>query len=63
MPDGREAITVRVIDRISDLAPEQWDACAGRRNPFVRHAFLSALEESGSASRETGWLPQHCSFG
>ena len=28
-------------------------------NPFISHAFLMALEESGSASPETGWLPQH----
>ena len=28
-------------------------------NPFVSHAYLSALEESGSATAETGWLGQH----
>ncbi len=28
-------------------------------NPFVQHAFLASLEESGSASVKTGWLPQH----
>ena len=28
-------------------------------NPFLLHSFLLALEESRSASRETGWLPQH----
>lgn len=28
-------------------------------NPFISHAFLSALEESKSACAETGWLPQH----
>jgi predicted N-acyltransferase len=28
-------------------------------NPFVTHAFLSSLEESGSATLETGWLAQH----
>ncbi|MBS7541444.1 GNAT family N-acetyltransferase, partial [Ancylobacter lacus] len=30
-----------------------------RANPFVTHAFLSALEDSGSATAKTGWLPQH----
>ena len=48
---------------------EQWDACAnpgaGRPNqkmpfdPFVSHAFLLALEESQSATMETGWTPHH----
>ena len=28
-------------------------------NPFTLHAFLSALEESGSAVPEAGWLPRH----
>jgi predicted N-acyltransferase len=28
-------------------------------NPFLSHDFLSALEESGSATRKTGWLGQH----
>lgn len=45
--------------RIADIAADDWDACAGDDNPFVSHAFLSALEESGSASARTGWLPQH----
>ncbi|WP_295812894.1 GNAT family N-acetyltransferase [uncultured Nitratireductor sp.] len=28
-------------------------------NPFVSHAFLSSLEDSGCAARESGWLGQH----
>jgi uncharacterized protein len=28
-------------------------------NPFLEHAFFSALEESGCATRRTGWQPQH----
>jgi predicted N-acyltransferase len=28
-------------------------------NPFVAHAFLASLEESGSVSGRTGWYPQH----
>jgi uncharacterized protein len=28
-------------------------------NPFISHAFLSALEESGSVGARTGWLPQY----
>src|SRR5262249_26805110 len=27
--------------------------------PFVCHAFLDALEQSGSVGRKSGWLPQH----
>ena len=28
-------------------------------NPFMLHAFLSALEESRSAVPDAGWLPKH----
>ncbi|WP_048849103.1 GNAT family N-acetyltransferase [Tanticharoenia sakaeratensis] len=44
---------------IAEIAPETWDACAGDDNPFVSHAFLSALEDSGSVGPRTGWLPRH----
>ncbi len=36
-----------------------WDACAGPENRFVSHGFLSALEDSASATAKTGWLPRH----
>ena len=35
------------------------DACAGTDNPFIGHAFLAALEYSGSVCAKTGWLPHH----
>ncbi|MBF0375368.1 MAG: N-acetyltransferase [Alphaproteobacteria bacterium] len=51
--------TLEVVPRIADIPAEQWDSCAGADNPFVRHAFLDALERSGSATPETGWAPRH----
>ena len=59
MPDDGEVVTLRILGGIGEVAPEAWDACAGPDDPFVGHAFLSALEESGSASPEHGWQPQH----
>jgi len=59
MPDGTEALAVSVLSSIDEVAPAEWDACAGDGNPFVRHAFLAALERSGSATAETGWAPRH----
>ncbi|MSP68341.1 MAG: N-acetyltransferase [Alphaproteobacteria bacterium] len=50
---------MRAVERITAIAPAAWDACAGAGNPFVSHAFLAALEESGSCRRETGWAPHH----
>ena len=28
-------------------------------NPFISHDFLSSLEQSGSVTRDEGWMPQH----
>ena len=36
----------------------EWDALAGSQ-PFVRHAFLHALETTGCVGANTGWTPQH----
>ncbi|MCQ4161175.1 GNAT family N-acetyltransferase [Roseomonas sp. GC11] len=52
-------LTLQLHRAIAEIPAGAWDACAGGDNPFVSHAFLSALEESGSASPRTGWLPQH----
>ncbi|WP_235035378.1 GNAT family N-acetyltransferase [Roseomonas sp. 18066] len=59
MPDSAPELTLRLHPKIAEIAAIDWDACAGDDNPFVSHAFLSALEESGSASPRSGWLPQH----
>jgi predicted N-acyltransferase len=58
MPDS-QSVTLRVETDITAIAAADWDLCAGPDNPFVSHAFLAALEESGSANGKTGWLPQH----
>ncbi|MCS6892215.1 MAG: GNAT family N-acetyltransferase [Rhodovarius sp.] len=58
MPDGSSPLTLTLHERIADLPAEEWDALAGG-NPFVGHAFLLALEESGSTGRRTGWFPRH----
>ncbi|MEK7354877.1 MAG: peptidogalycan biosysnthesis protein [Bdellovibrionota bacterium] len=41
---------VRVCPAIRQIRAEDWDACAGGHDPFTRHAFLLALEASGSAA-------------
>ena len=63
MPDGEDTSETRaaisVVRSIHEVKPTDWDACAGASNPFLSHAFLSALEDSGSVKDRTGWLPQH----
>src|SRR5215475_2229363 len=60
-PVAGQALRIRVLSSIGEVAAASWDACAGGAgaNPFTRHAFLSALETSKSATARTGWQPQH----
>jgi len=50
---------VRHIKHIADIDAASWNALAGSAQPFVRHEFLLALEESGCASPRTGWAAHH----
>ncbi len=50
-----EPISARIADGVASIPAAQWDACAGDGNPFLSHAFLAALEASGSVGAGTGW--------
>lgn len=48
---------------MSDISASAWNAAMGEANPFCRHEFLLALEQSRSACTATGWTPRHlCVF-
>ncbi len=64
----------RFVRSLADVDPLAWDLCANpadpvlapedegqfeRFNPFISHAFLNALEISGSAITREGWAPFH----
>ncbi len=50
------AVTARIADGVRQIAAEDWDTCTDG-NPFVRHGFLAALEESVSVGGRSGWQP------
>ncbi|WP_417834421.1 GNAT family N-acetyltransferase [Thalassospira xiamenensis] len=50
---------IRTVTDIHEIGEADWDKCAGTANPFVSFAFLSAMEDSGSANADTGWQPFH----
>ncbi|MET0251205.1 MAG: GNAT family N-acetyltransferase [Novosphingobium sp.] len=50
-------IVARIGDSIADLPADEWDALTGGGNPFMSHAFLGLLEESGSVGGHSGWRP------
>lgn len=71
----RIQIEIRIAQSLTAVSATEWDACANpvcanpsggpamgldeTHNPFVSHAFLSALEESGCVGPRTGWTPLH----
>lgn len=48
--------TLKVIESLADIEAATWNGLVGDY-PFLRHEFLSALHETGCASRHTGWQP------
>src|SRR3954470_13627435 len=54
----------RLVTSAAEIGPARWNALANPQrlaepHPFTTYAFFAALEESGSASRKTGWQPAH----
>ncbi len=52
-------VDIQFIESLSDITASEWNGIAGTDYPFMRHEFLSALEESGVTTAEKGWQPQH----
>jgi len=52
-----EPVFARLARGVASFEAADWDRCAGADDPFLSHAFLSALEDSGSATAATGWQP------
>jgi uncharacterized protein len=56
LPEIDSSLQLSVRHGVADIAASDWDTLVGSDDqPFVRHAFLSALEQSGSLQRELGW--------
>ena len=47
------------LSSLAEITAAEWDALLPDDQPFLRHAFLLALEESGSVRAENGWQPDH----
>jgi uncharacterized protein len=65
MGETETAASLSIATSLDAFGAGEWAMLAGTTradagyNPFVSHAFLSALEDSGCAVRATGWLGQH----
>ncbi|HMH87239.1 MAG TPA: GNAT family N-acetyltransferase [Steroidobacteraceae bacterium] len=49
----------RILESIAQIDARSWNALAGTAQPFLRHEFFLALEQSGCAAARTGWTPRH----
>ena len=47
------------INSMSQVDSTSWNQLAGDADPFLRHEFLLALEQSGSVCQKSGWIPAH----
>lgn len=56
MADRETEVVAKIASGLSNLNATAWDRLVGD-DPFVSHAFLSALETSGSVGKGTGWTP------
>ncbi|WP_431322159.1 GNAT family N-acetyltransferase [Rhizobium sp. YTU87027] len=62
-----DELSIRIERSFTEISPESWSRLSGTSpksgtlayNPFVSHAFLSSLEESGSATAQSGWMGHH----
>ena len=54
---GEDEIALVVGEAVGAFPAAEWDALTDGGNPFVSHAFLTALEDSGSVGGRTGWSP------
>ncbi|QGG90449.1 GNAT family N-acetyltransferase [Agrobacterium sp. MA01] len=60
-----DEVTIRVVRSFKEIASAEWGELTGASrsapgyNPFTSFAFLSSVEESGSATAETGWMGHH----
>jgi hypothetical protein len=60
VPDLSNDYVTRVLATPAGVDAKEWNtllALAGG-SPFLRHEYLAAMHESGSAVRDTGWTPQ-----
>src|SRR5215213_7971670 len=56
MADRESEVIARLASGVAAVEASDWDALV-RGDPFLSHAFLSALEDSGSVGPGTGWSP------
>lgn len=60
---SENGLIARVHGTVGELPAGEWDALTDGGNPFISHAFLAAMERSGSVGRRSGWTPAPITIG
>ena len=50
--------SIEILDGVSRLDANTWNALVGNDSPFLEHGFLSALETTFCVNDQSGWIPQ-----
>ena len=57
---GVNKLHIEILDRLSDVSAAEWNALHDPdAGPFLKHEFLSTLEETGCVGGNTGWQVAH----
>ena len=57
---GSDTFQLEILDRLSDISASEWNSLLSKdAGPFLRHEFLSTLEETGCVGGNTGWQVAH----
>ena len=48
---------IRVAESFTAVPASDWNALVEEGNPFMRHEFFSALEDTGCIGKGTAWQP------
>ena len=60
--DHADQWQITLHESIDEITASDWNRCAGSANPMQSHALLKAMEDSGSAVADQGWMPRHLSL-
>ena len=52
-------LQVKVIQNMSEVDRDKWDALVGDGSPFLEWDWLACLEEARCVTSRSGWQPQH----
>lgn len=58
MHNSGMSLQISLTSSITEISAAAWDAL-GDGSPFLTHAFLAALEQTGCVGPGTGWQPSH----